>query len=465
MKIFTTIIVLINLSIVTFAQLNYIPLNVDYASFKGNDNKSFTEFYISFYQFDLEYEQNDSVYTAKFSHQLKITQKDSVIHNITRNYSSSISGNASKLNNQFVDIFAVELLPGNYTVVANIVDKTANKNGEYLLNVSVSDFNTKFSISNIEFANSVDPKGDSSNFSLKNNIKILPNASKTFTLINPMLYFYFEAYNLSVDDNAKSSYSYNYYISDLDGKRIRDYATKEKTGFASIAEVSGINVIALEGKPYFLNINIVDNLSNKSVNTRKKFSVNKPVRKKSQKDIAAKIEGYEEYVGLNKEQLVREFEISKYIATNDEIDIFEKMIDAQGMRRFLSNFWKIRDEDGSTANNEYKQIYIENYKIANANYSTHFKEGWKSDRGRVILVYGRPDEIERNTNTLNSQPYEIWQYYSLEGGTEFIFGDVGGNGSYELLHSTYRNEIKDPDWRTRVDKLGSRDYDSGLDDF
>ena len=465
MKFFSTIIFLIILSSFSFAQLNYIPLNVDFASFKGNDNKSFTEFYLSFYQFDLEYEQNDSIYTAKFSHRLKITQGDSVIYNLTRNYRSSISENESQLNNQFVDVFAVELLPGTYTVVADITDKTANKNGEYILNASISDFNNNFSISNIQFANSIDPKGDSSNFSLKNNIKILPNASKTFTIINPMLYFYFEAYNLTVNKNGQSNYSYNYYISNLDGRRIRDYAAKEKTGSASIAEVSGINVIALEGKPYFLNINVADNLANKSITTRKIFTVKKPIRKKSEQDITAKIEGYEEYIGLNKEQLIREFEISKYIASNEEVDIFEKMVDAQGMRRFLSNFWKSRDENKSSAVNEYRLNYIENYKIANANYSTNFKEGWRTDRGRVVLIYGRPDEIERNANTLDSQPFEIWHFYSLEGGTQFIFADVNGNGNYELLHSTFRNEIKDPDWHMRVDKLGSRNYNSGFDDF
>jgi len=465
MKFFTTILILFNLTICSIAQLNYIPLNVDYASFKGNENKSFTEFYLSFYQIDLEYEQQDSIYIAKFSHELKITQGDSVIYNVSRNYRSSISAEERKLNNQFIDVFAVELLPGEYTIVAVITDKNSNRNGEYILNASIMNFDKDFSISNIEFANSIDTKGDNSNFSLKNNIKILPNASKTFTIVNPMLYFYFEAYNLVLNDEGRSSYSYNYYITDINGTRVRDYATKEKTGHETIAEVSGINVVALEGQPYFLNIKIFDNNSNKSIVTRKKFSVNKPIRKKSPQHIAAKIEGYEEYVGLNKEELIREFEIAKYIASTEEIEVFEKLNDAQSLRRFLSQFWKNRDKDNDTEINEFKQNYIENYRIANANYSTHFKEGWETDRGRVILVYGRPDEIERNTSSLNSQPYEIWHYYSLEGGSEFIFGDVSGNASFELLHSTFRNEIKDPNWRMRVDKLGGREYNSGFDNF
>jgi hypothetical protein len=96
-------------------------------------------------------------------------------------------------------------------------------------------------------------------------------------------------------------------------------------------------------------------------------------------------------------------------------------------------------------------------KLANASYSNYFKEGWQTDRGRVLLMYGRPDEIERNPSVLDVNPYEIWYYYSLEGGCEFVFGDLSGHGEYELLHSTYRNEIQDINWRSRLSS-GSGGY-------
>ena len=156
MKYPLIIIIFISFTIKLIAQLNYIPLNVDYASFKGNENKSFTEFYLSFYQVDLEYEQQDSIYVSRFSHDLKITQGDSIIYNISRNYRSSISAEEKILNNQFVDVFAVELLPGDYTVFAVITDKNSNKNGEYILNASIMNYVNDFSVSSIEFANSID---------------------------------------------------------------------------------------------------------------------------------------------------------------------------------------------------------------------------------------------------------------------------------------------------------------------
>lgn len=465
MKILIIVIISFVLITVSYAQFNLIPLNVDYASFKGNSDKSFTEFYLSFYQLDLEYEQSDSIFVSRFSHHLKIMKDDSVLYNISRNYKSTSTSEEQKLNNQFVDVFPVELKAGEYSVIANISDKIANRTGEYILNATIPDLNSELSISNIELANSFDAKGDSSNFSLKNNIKLIPNASKTYTVINPVLYFYFEAYNLTIDEEGKSNYSYNYYISDDTGKRIRDYPAKEKNGFSTIAEVGGINVVTLEAKSYFFNINLIDNLNNKSISTHKRFSIYKPQREKTSATIAAKIDGYEEYVNYNMEELDLEFDQIKYISSIEEVELYEQLVDAESKKRYLSKFWKQKDPDPSTPINEYKVKYFENLQIVNNNFSTYFKEGWKTDRGRVLLIYDRPDEIERNPSTIDSQPYEIWYYYSLEGGSEFIFADLSGNGNYELLHSTFRNEIKDPDWRIRIQKLKSRGYDPGIDRF
>jgi hypothetical protein len=48
------------------------------------------------------------------------------------------------------------------------------------------------------------------------------------------------------------------------------------------------------------------------------------------------------------------------------------------------------------------------------------------------------------------KPYEIWFYNEIEGGVQFIFGDISGFGNYELLHSTKRGEVNDPDWERRL---------------
>lgn len=448
------------------AQLGYIPLNADYAAFKGAGEKTYTEIYVSFFQQDLKYFEEDTVFFAKFSHTISITKDDSVFFKISRNYKSATTENRVNITNQFMDVFPVDLEPGEYSLTVNVIDKNSNKSGEYNLDLVVPEFDDSLSLSKIEIATKIDPKGDDSNFSLKNNIKIYPNASKTFTIINPIMYFYFEGYKLKLNADGNSKYIYNYYISDLDGKRIREYPEKSKSGKSkTIAEATGVNVIALPNGSYFLTVELKDLISDKSTLMRKKFFINKPERKKSSERIAAKIEGYEEYVSFKHDQLIDEFQKIKYIALSQEIEIFEKLENTEGMKRFLSQFWSRRDPTPSTPVNEYKQMYFENLKLVDVNYSSHFKKGWRTDRGRVILIYGKPDEIERNPSALNTQPYEIWFYYSLEGGAQFIFADLSGNGNYELLHSTYRNEIKDPDWRSRIGKIRTGGYNPSFDRY
>ena len=74
------------------------------------------------------------------------------------------------------------------------------------------------------------------------------------------------------------------------------------------------------------------------------------------------------------------------------------------------------------------------------------KQGWRTDRGRVLLLYGVPDEIERFPYSAENKPYEIWKYFSIQGGVIFVFVDKRELGRYELVHSTARGELNDPEW-------------------
>ena len=84
--------------------------------------------------------------------------------------------------------------------------------------------------------------------------------------------------------------------------------------------------------------------------------------------------------------------------------------------------------------------------MANARFSSTFKKGWKTDRGMIYIKNGEPDEIERHPYQMDKKAYEIWYYYSIEGGVQYIFVDIRGMGELQLVHSTARNEIHDDDW-------------------
>ncbi|HSD62676.1 MAG TPA: GWxTD domain-containing protein, partial [Ignavibacteriaceae bacterium] len=97
-----------------------------------------------------------------------------------------------------------------------------------------------------------------------------------------------------------------------------------------------------------------------------------------------------------------------------------------------------------------KKEYFGRVEKANKLYTNIQRKGWKTDRGRVLLLYGDPSEIERYPNQVDTKPYEIWHYNDLEGGVIFIFADLTGFSDYQLVHSTKRGEIQDVDWQNRI---------------
>jgi GWxTD domain-containing protein len=441
------------------AQMSILPLNADYATFRGSDSTTYVEVYISFFQDELAFQiEEDSSLTAHYMQRVTISENDSIISQSSRNYRNKISFEKRVSGfNHMMDIFAFELPPGKYDLTIEIEDEISKKSGKFVEEMHVPVYANEFSISDIELSTNIKKAESVTHFSNKNNMNIIPNPSSVFGLIYPVMFFYFEAYNLGVDDAGQSKYSYHYYITDQKGIIVRELSqnTKSRTNHI-IAEASGSNVIALPEDTYQLNIQLIDQIAGDSLLATKSFRVRKKIVEEEKPAGIAQGDLKGEYAAYSEEELQNEFAQIKYIASPEEQNVFEEL-DVDGMRRFLVQFWNLRDPDPSTPQNEYKISFMENIKLADASYSTLFKIGWKTDRGRVLLVYGRPDEIERNPSVLDTNPFEIWYYYSLEGGCEFVFGDLSGHGEYELLHSTYRNELQDLNWRSRLSS-GSGGY-------
>ena len=154
---------------------------------------------------------------------------------------------------------------------------------------------------------------------------------------------------------------------------------------------------------------------------------------------------------MSDDEIDKIFAESKYIATSNEIDQYEGLNTIEGKRKFIYEFWKSRDTNPATALNEAYLDYMNRVQKCNERFSYMGREGWKSDRGRVYLLYGEPSEIERFPNQQNTKPYEIWHYNEIQGGVIFVFADLSGFSRYTLVHSTMRGEVSDQNWMARVD--------------
>jgi GWxTD domain-containing protein len=145
------------------------------------------------------------------------------------------------------------------------------------------------------------------------------------------------------------------------------------------------------------------------------------------------------YVGMGEQDLDREFDESRYAALDAEKSQYEELEGADAKRNFLTEFWRRRPAG-------LRETYMARVEYANRAFGIMGRKGYRTDRGRVHIVYGPPDDIERHPSETETRPYEIWSYNNIQGGVVFVFVLRNSGGDHELVHSTHRNELRDDNW-------------------
>jgi GWxTD domain-containing protein len=121
-----------------------------------------------------------------------------------------------------------------------------------------------------------------------------------------------------------------------------------------------------------------------------------------------------------------------YIASGSEIDRFEK---ASGDERkgLWEEFWRERDPTPGTPRNEFLEEHERRFRYANERFGVALTDGWRTDRGRIFILYGEPDQVDSYPFEVGRKPTEVWYYFS--GGRRFVFVDETGFGDYVLVGS------------------------------
>src|SRR5438477_3253317 len=139
-----------------------------------------------------------------------------------------------------------------------------------------------------------------------------------------------------------------------------------------------------------------------------------------------------------------------YIITDEERKAFKKLQTDDERERFIEEFWRRRDPDPDTDENEYREEYYERIAYANEHFASGIP-GWKTDRGRIYIMWGKPDETESHPSggaynresyegggSTSTYPFERWFYRYLAGvgsGIEIEFVDPTGSGEYRIARN------------------------------
>jgi GWxTD domain-containing protein len=105
-----------------------------------------------------------------------------------------------------------------------------------------------------------------------------------------------------------------------------------------------------------------------------------------------------------------------YIITNEERNAYKRLPTNAEREHFIEQFWLRRDPTPGTDANEFKEEHYRRIAYTNSNFSAAIA-GWKTDRGRIYISYGPPDEKEIHPTGSASKPYpyEQWLYRFIEG--------------------------------------------------
>lgn len=139
-----------------------------------------------------------------------------------------------------------------------------------------------------------------------------------------------------------------------------------------------------------------------------------------------------------------------YIITKEEKRAFLALQTDEERENFIENFWRRRDPNPDTEENEYREEYYERIAYANEHFASGIP-GWKTDRGRIYIAWGKPDSVESHPaggsydrpayeggGSTTTYPFETWFYRHLDNvgdGVEIEFVDPTGTGEYRIARN------------------------------
>ncbi|MEO8665418.1 MAG: GWxTD domain-containing protein [Ignavibacteria bacterium] len=430
-----------------------IYFNFDYAVFKGEDGKSILEVYYSVNQKSLKHVKNGNNFEGNVLIDISITDGSNnniLFSNIYK--TPSVLTDTANSNQKLIGQINYLLPKGNYKLKItgsdfNDTTKQDSFEGDLIIdNIEAPGIR----ISDIELSTMVRKATDDKSIFYKNTLDVIPNPSGLYGMNLNELYYYFEIYGLSAG-NISDDFYLSYIITDLNNREIMSHTKKMKRAGDSKADYGKIKIDSLSRGSYVLKVSLTDSLKNVDINNEKKFYVfnnqENVVTQSGQNEFLKS-----EYITMTEKELDDEFEKMTYILSDKQISKYDDLTSVIDKRKFLYNTWAARDVNQNSQVLEYKVAYLKRINEATRLFQEYFKEGWKTDRGRIFVIYGKPDDIEKYPFNSDKKSYEIWKYDNVEGGGECVFIELQSTtGVYWLVHSTFRSEISNPDWQVQLD--------------
>jgi GWxTD domain-containing protein len=457
MKKILLIFVVVFFSVTSLKAQKVFFFYADYSTFKHSDSKSVLELYFSINQKDLKYTSAEGKYVGQANINIYIydKSKDKVVFDDFFGLQSKVDDiDKLILNNKLIGQQNFSLPVSDYLVrLIGFDSNNKDKSDTVKFEFAVSAYDTaKSRLSDIELSTNIIKSEDKNSVYFKYGMEVIPNPDALFGMNLKTIHYYYEIYSIKRDFPGDSNYLIMS-ITDLSGNIIKQNKKFEIVKSDAFVETGSIDIDSLDKGVYFLKVKLLDSINGKYIEKDKKFFIYNKTKsgllsQKDDKDFLVS-----EYKTMSEEKVEDEYNKSIYIRTTPENDEYSKLKTLDEKRKFMFYFWKKRKINLVSNVNDYKIEYFKKVNEANNYYRQGFMEGWKTDKGRIYITYGKPSEVESHPNESDSKGYEIWTYENIQGGAICVFAEREiGSGFYNLVNSTIRGEYRDDNWKTRLNK-------------
>jgi len=357
----------------------------------------------------LQFIKDGSGFKAEYSVVVSVYSKDKETLVTEKQWYEKITSpdfdHAHARSNFNLSLRSFVLTPGEYVFVISVEDKDSRKKSSYESTFKVKKFQDKIDLSDILFTGN--------KMTINGKEKVFPNVSKIISTAGGKISVYVEVYA----DSATLALM-KYYIFSKDKKTVSE-STSEKDIHPGINKINfNTDSLALPLDNYIFTFAIDD------LNSSTKATVSK--------GFFSRLEGVPPTI-TNVDKAISQL---IYLASTAELDSMKATKNAdEKLNRFL-NFWKTKDPNKATPENEAFNEYYRRVDYANKHFS-HYTEGWNSDMGMVFIMLGAPNSVERHPFDYDSKPYEVWEYYEIN--RQFVFVDNTGFGDYRLITPFYND--------------------------
>ncbi|MBS1560919.1 MAG: GWxTD domain-containing protein [Bacteroidetes bacterium] len=387
--------------------------------------------------------------------------RDTIVQDWIASSSSATSRFAHKQYYMGVRLF--ELKHGQYKV--RIIGRDlhdSTRNFEKTGSIVIKGVGTAPAVSDIMFTQPLRSVGLEDPRFNRNGVQTIPNPRHECIGTDPSIPIYAEVYNMK--RNGIDTFAIEYKVVDAVMHEVMTSYVQRVGTADGLVERVDVPAGVLPSGVYRLQMSLMDKERSKTyASSTKQFYILNPEQAPQAQAMLSEDEMFlqSEWSTVTGKQLALELELSDILAVPAERTTLAGCTTERAKQKYLFRFWRLRDPEPSTPGNERLDQFRKDFQRAQTYYtSAMFKDGWRSDRGRIILRYGYPTQIEQFVQTIDTRPYETWFYQNLMGGSYFYFVDTSGLGNHKLVHSTLLGEIRDEKWFDNYARVTNQNPDT-----